>query len=169
MKLILHIKEKRFLYICGSLIVKLQFSYEEEESSFDKNNFFDVLIKSRIYQGYRWTHTHFDENAHGPFDIRKISPDHYQLIPFDELNKKMRSILLELGLDEDKYYRLYYQNFIDELNVCADLCFHLAIPLSAERYWSAAYRDLPVLDFFEEWIVIDRKHQQVHMIHLFRD
>ncbi|WP_178139427.1 hypothetical protein [Rhodothermus profundi] len=58
---------------------------------------------------------------------------------------------------------------MDELRPGAGLCFQLAISLDEERYWSEAYRDLPVLDFFEEWIVIDRKHQQVHMIHLLRD
>ncbi|GEM_PF-6415716 len=174
------IYEKRFIHFIYCTMVKCSF-FIREMRIFDRQDFFDSFIKSEIYRGYSWTHSY--KNAHGPFDIQKITPDHYQSHSFSEMEERFRSLLASADYEVFKWpdhYLLetwpdketemsYFQALMDELRPNAALCFHLAIPLSAERYWSAAYRDLPVLDFFEEWIVIDRRHQQVHMIHLFRD
>jgi len=47
--------------------------------------------------------------------------------------------------------------------------YRLAIGLQDEQYWSDGYREVPILDHFEEWVGVDPEAAMVHMLQVIRD
>ena len=182
MKTFMKIYEIRFIHFTFCLMVKCSFFFMEKIEIFDKSDFFLSLFESDVYRGYDWTHSS-KKNEHGPFDVRKITPDHYQLRAFSEMEDRFRKLLASANYEVFRWPHhyimetwpnkeaemAYFQKIMDELRPKADLCFHLTISLHDAQHWSETYRALPLVDFFEEWIVIDTENRQVHMIHLLKD
>jgi len=145
--------------------------------AFDSAEIFERLIGSKAYQHQRWNHSYKGE--HGPFAVSEIRPDHYECIAAEELGKALRERVIPASQAKlDRYLDSWPSTEMLQQRLKALLSYiqssqlrwyRLAIGLQDEQYWSDGYREVPILDHFEEWVGLDPEAAMVHMLQVIRD
>ena len=145
--------------------------------TFDRAEIFERLIGSEAYQHQRWNHSYKGE--HGPFAVSEMRPDHYERISAEELGKALHERVIPASQAElDRYLDSWPSTEILQQRLKALLnyiqsrelrWYQLAIGLQDREYWSDGYREVPILEHFEEWVGVDAPAAMIHMVQVIRD
>ena len=174
----MHTHGERIVQFPGLVLIHYQYWLPDGLSeAFDKDELFRSIIESKAYQHQRWGHSYKEE--HGPFAVSKIRPDHYEGISFEEVEKALYERLIPASQAEIERYLdrwpspdLLERRLTDVLRYMHSSrlrWYRLTIGLQEEQYWSDRYREIPILDHFEEWVGVNSEASMIHMLQVIGD
>jgi hypothetical protein len=144
---------------------------------FNKSALFDRLIRSRVYKHQRLGHSF--EGSHGPFAVARIRPDHYEPLSAEAVQQILHTRLVPDSTEDLARYRDPWpsvealQRRLSALLTYIDAerlhWYRLAIDLDDEQYWSDGYREVPILDHFEEWVAVNPRGATIYMLQVIQD
>jgi len=173
-----HLHEEGLVRFPGLALVLYRFWFSNDLlDNFDADKLFSTLIDAGAYQSQRYAHS--QKGEHGPFDVAKLLPEHYEPISCEELQETLRTRLIPASEAQLERYLDPWPS-IGELRNRLDVlldriqgqhlhCYQLAIHLEEKSYWSDRYREIPILEHFEEWVAVDTDAGMIHMLQLIRD
>lgn len=173
-----HVHGEKLLRFPGYALVIYQLWLSDGLSeTFDKGALFRRLIESGAYQNQRWNHS--SKGEHGPFAVSKIRSDHYEPISLEKLKQNLHERLIPASqADFDRYLDPWPTTSVLQQRLKALLhymqsnsihWYYLAVSLEEEQYWSDRYREVPILDHFEEWVGVNPTMSMIYMLQVIRD
>lgn len=158
--------------------------WNDDVVSFEDKRLLAALRRSPAYRDSHQPSILAAKDVHGPFALSKIEVDHYTPIPFEVAASEIQSqlattqaaALTHCWNPVDAGTNL--SSFLSSIEEGASHCYKLTLSIhldedvpseKLDHYFADWYKEVPILDHFEEWLVYNHSSGVLWMLYLLYD